>query len=98
MGDLAEVLINGRDVAVKMIGIRPGEKVHETLVSEEEVFRTIEYQEHFVIEPTLPELRRQHTHERNGDVSPVQFQRYASKDFVLSKDAVRAYLERYGVI
>src|SRR3954468_2524207 len=38
---LADVLIDGRDVPVEVTGIRPGEKVHEILVSEEEAPRTV---------------------------------------------------------
>lgn len=40
MGDLAEWMAEMYGVGVKEIGIRPGEKIHEVLVSEEEVYRT----------------------------------------------------------
>jgi len=59
--DIAEVLINGRDVPIEYIGIRPGEKVHEILVSEEECYRTIVRDGYYVIGPVLPELRRMPT-------------------------------------
>ena len=36
----------------------PGEKIHESLVSEEECFRTIERNGYYVILPILPELRK----------------------------------------
>jgi UDP-glucose 4-epimerase len=55
--DIADVLINGRDVQIIYTGIRPGEKVHEILVSEEERYRTIEQDGHYVVRPILPELR-----------------------------------------
>src|SRR5690606_3708301 len=42
MTDLAEVLIAGRDIPVTFTGIRPGEKIHEIMVSEEECHRTVE--------------------------------------------------------
>ncbi len=42
------------DVGVQMIGIRPGEKVHEVLVSEDEASHTLELDDMFVIEPTHP--------------------------------------------
>jgi UDP-glucose 4-epimerase len=56
--DLARVLINGRPIAMEFTGIRPGEKIHEIMVSEEECYRTIERDGHYVIRPMLPELRQ----------------------------------------
>src|SRR5262249_25494645 len=54
--DVAAVLIADRPIETKITGIRPGEKVHEILVSEEEAFRTFERGEYYVIRPILPEL------------------------------------------
>ena len=56
--DLAQVLINCRDIPIVYTGIRPGEKIHEILVSEEECHRTIERDGYYAICPMLPELRR----------------------------------------
>ena len=98
IADLAAVLIGNRDIPVKQTGIRPGEKIHEVLVSEEEVFRTIEFKNHFVIEPILPELRRKHAHQREGEALPVTFQRYSSKDFVVDRQTLRAFLKRHKVV
>lgn len=39
---------------LKEIGIRPGEKVHEVLVTEDESRRTLEFKDFFVIEPEHP--------------------------------------------
>jgi UDP-glucose 4-epimerase len=55
--DVADVMIAERDIRVIVTGIRPGEKVHEILVSEEECHRTIERDGYYVILPVLPELR-----------------------------------------
>jgi UDP-N-acetylglucosamine 4,6-dehydratase/5-epimerase len=38
---------------VKVIGIRPGEKMHETLISESESTRTIDYGDYYVILPQI---------------------------------------------
>lgn len=54
--DVANVLIDGRDIEVLFTGIRPGEKIHEILVSEEEAFRTTERAGHYVLAPMLPEF------------------------------------------
>ena len=39
---------------VKSIGVRPGEKLHEVLISEEEVSHTVELEDMFVIQPSYP--------------------------------------------
>ena len=42
------------DCDVKYVGIRPGEKLHEVLISEDEARHTVELEEMFVIQPTHP--------------------------------------------
>jgi FlaA1/EpsC-like NDP-sugar epimerase len=56
MVGLAETLIDGRDIPILYTGIRPGEKLHEIMVSEEERWRTIERGDYYVIQPMLQEL------------------------------------------
>jgi UDP-N-acetylglucosamine 4,6-dehydratase len=50
--DLAETIAPGCEV--ETIGIRPGEKLHEVLVSEDEARNTVETDEMFVIKPAHP--------------------------------------------
>jgi UDP-N-acetylglucosamine 4,6-dehydratase len=50
--DLAEVLAPGCEV--RMIGIRPGEKIHETLISEDETRQTLDVGDMYVIQPMFP--------------------------------------------
>lgn len=57
--DIAAVLIGDRPIKTTITGIRPGEKLHEILVSEEERYRTIERGNYYVIESILPEIRDQ---------------------------------------
>lgn len=54
--DIAAALIGEQKIETIITGIRPGEKVHEILVSEEEAFRTVERGDYYVIRPMLPEL------------------------------------------
>jgi len=55
--DIAAVLIGDRPIQTVVTGIRPGEKVHEILVSEEECHRTVERGDFYAIQPILPEIR-----------------------------------------
>ena len=57
VADLAAALINGRNIPMVYTGIRPGEKIHEIMVSEEECYRTIQRDDYYVIRPMLPELQ-----------------------------------------
>ncbi|PWC78132.1 polysaccharide biosynthesis protein [Azospirillum sp. TSH64] len=55
--DLAEQLIDGREVEIEVIGVRPGEKIHEILVSEEEGMRAFRHSNgKIVIRPDIPEI------------------------------------------
>jgi len=87
--DLAQVLIDGRDIPVREIGIRPGEKIHEIMVSEEECYRTIERGDYYVIRPMLPELNP-------SDIHPPALQsEYSSADITLGASGLRALLAPY---
>jgi UDP-glucose 4-epimerase len=57
MIDLARALIGARPVKIEVVGIRPGEKIDEILVSEEERYRTVDRVNYYAIQSILPELR-----------------------------------------
>jgi UDP-N-acetylglucosamine 4,6-dehydratase len=50
--DLAQVM--APEAKLRVIGIRPGEKLHEILLTEDEARRTKEFDRYFIIEPELP--------------------------------------------
>lgn len=41
------------EARVDIVGIRPGEKLHEVMVPEDEAHMTLEFDQHFVIQPSL---------------------------------------------
>jgi len=53
VGDLARAVVenSGKDVEMSIIGLRPGEKMYEELMSEEESARALETEELFIIIP-----------------------------------------------
>jgi len=83
IADLAHALIGDRDIPVKVIGVRPGEKTHEVLVSEEEASRTKVRGDFLAIAPILPELR-------SADAAGEDFRgtEYSSGDDLLAPEAV----------
>lgn len=86
MTDVARVLMGKEELPMIFTGIRPGEKVHEIMVSEEECFRTIERGDYYVIMPTLPELRYLQEFE------PALQGEYSSKDDNVSLDVLARLL------
>lgn len=72
--DVAHSLMGGKKLPIIFTGIRPGEKIHEIMVSEEECFRTIERGDYYVILPVLPELRGE------SDYKPALAQEYSSRN------------------
>ncbi|MDQ3180671.1 MAG: polysaccharide biosynthesis protein [Acidobacteriota bacterium] len=74
IADIARALMGENDLPLVFTGIRPGEKVHEIMVSEEECFRTTERDGYYVILPVLPELRKE------DDFINVLSGEYSSKD------------------
>lgn len=49
--DLAKAM--GPKLSTKIIGIRPGEKLHEVMCPADDSHRTVEFDDHYVIEPTV---------------------------------------------
>jgi UDP-glucose 4-epimerase len=64
--NIAKALIGSRRVPIKVTGVRPGEKLHEVLVSEEEVHHCVRRGDYYVIRPMLPELRGRETAQRDA--------------------------------
>lgn len=73
MIDLARLLAPG--CRIRITGIRPGEKVHEVLVSEDEARNALEFDDMFVIEPLFPWWRDTRW---NGGRRPDDGFRYSS--------------------
>jgi len=84
--DIATQLIGDRPIEVKVTGIRPGEKLHESLISEEEAGRAFARGNYYVIYPILPELRRE-----LNEGAPLSFE-YSSANDVIDPASVRQLL------
>jgi len=92
IADVAKALIGKRPIKTVVTGIRPGEKLHEILISEEEAHRSIRRGDYFVILPILPELRHA------GDEAPTLASEYSSADDVMTAAAIRNLLDRCGLL
>ncbi|MFE4047053.1 MULTISPECIES: polysaccharide biosynthesis protein [unclassified Priestia] len=97
--DLAEVLIEQlatKPVNIKEVGIRPGEKLHEILVSNHESPFTHHYHnQYYVILPSHSSLNLIKTYEKFRKVS---FDEYSSNDLLMSKKDILEMLKSGGFI
>jgi UDP-glucose 4-epimerase len=86
--DIADALIGDRKIKKVVTGIRPGEKVHEILVSEEEANRTIDKGRFYAIQPILPEISKL----KPGALTLKK--EYSSADNLMSEKEVTALLKK----
>jgi FlaA1/EpsC-like NDP-sugar epimerase len=87
--DLIEAVRGGADVSTEVTGIRPGEKMHEQLVSEEEALRSVVHEGYAVIQSLVPELERR-------DAAPLGGA-WTSAQTDLDVEALSELLHRAGV-
>lgn len=66
MINVAKALIGKRKISIKITGIRPAEKMHEILVSEEDAKHCVRRGNYYAILPMLPELRNLRKKEPNA--------------------------------
>ncbi len=69
--DLAKAI--APECSFKIVGIRPGEKIHETLIGEDEGRNTIEYHECYVIKQYLSDEEKQKIISNGGRLCPEGF-------------------------
>jgi FlaA1/EpsC-like NDP-sugar epimerase len=100
--DLAEVMIKelapayGRspaDIKIRVIGTKPGEKMYEELMNEEETRRAWELERYFVVLPAYGCIYRQITYQYPDILSETVSRPYHSDNFTpLSKDELTRFL------
>ena len=88
---LAECLIGDRPIEIKEMGIRPGEKVHEILVADDEAERTVAREKYYAIRPALPQLA-------DGDVLERALKsEYSSRDNCMNREQTLDMLRANGL-
>jgi len=91
--NIAKALIGLRDVPLKTIGIRPGEKMHEIMVSEEEANHCVRRGDYYAILPMLPELRGDLSEETAGLT-----EEFSSADTVLNSGETIELLRKHRLM
>ncbi|MGG3496640.1 polysaccharide biosynthesis protein [Peribacillus simplex] len=97
--DLAEVLIqasNKGNVDVEVLGIRPGEKLHEILLSEYESTTAITYDEEYYV--ILPAIHIEGIKEHYSNYQSVSLEDYNSGTGLMGKAQIKEMLKKGGFI
>ena len=84
--NIAKALIEDRDIKIEVVGIRPGEKTHEIMVSDVEAPFAVQRERWYGILSMLPEVRGE------GDWAPALTGEYSSRHEVLSLEETAALL------
>jgi len=90
--DIATALIGRRKIDIKFTGVRPVEKIHEILISEEEAYRTAPRGKWFAILPMLSNDCY------DWRVSGELDKEYSSADAMVSLEETTATLKRLGLL
>ena len=90
--DVAKALVGKSQIKIEVTGIRPGEKIHEILISEEEGNRAYDRGDYYVIKPMLPEIKTS-----NNYVDYIG-KEYSSGDFVLSFEETKEFLKKHNLL
>jgi FlaA1/EpsC-like NDP-sugar epimerase len=106
--DLAEVMVEclaplaghkPSDVEIVTTGIIPGEKLYEELINQEEIRRTVELEEYFVVLPALTDVYRMVEFEYQGEHPHGTNATYTSdKETFLDRNEIKTLLMNAGVL
>ena len=90
--DLVKAMIGKRKIDIDIIGLRPGEKIHEILISEEEIPRTIKRRDYYVLCPVLPKIRKVKVEK------PILTEELSSADSCMTGKELQEFLEAEGYL
>jgi len=90
--DVVSALVGKRKIEIKETGVRPGEKLHEVLVSQEESLRTISRGNYFAIKSILPEVSKAVLGER------LEFVELSSENFLMRPEETSSLLASNDLI
>lgn len=91
--NLAKALIGDRRIPIEVTGIRPGEKLHELMISEEEAHHTVRRGNFFAIRAMLPELQP-----RTNAPSAGLTREFSSEDTVIDLEQTIALLSQHNLL
>jgi len=87
------------DIEIKVIGTKPGEKLYEELLNEEEVRRAVELDEFFVVLPALRAATEQRVHDYRGFITDrVEVPYNSANQPTMSGAELRGFLAEHALL
>ncbi|MFH1903622.1 MAG: polysaccharide biosynthesis protein [Candidatus Omnitrophota bacterium] len=91
--NIAKALIGRKKIEIKITGIRPAEKMHEIMVSEEEATHCVRRGNYYAILPMLPELRK-----LNQNEPAALTKEFSSEDTALDFAGTVSLLKKHKIM
>jgi UDP-N-acetylglucosamine 4,6-dehydratase len=102
--DLIQILQEKHHTQVntKIIGLRPGEKIHELMINEAEFDRTLEFDDLFIIRSNIEKYTKEYVSlipkDETINLGKNQyFKNYSSENSIVSKDYAKDFLISIGI-
>ncbi len=80
MVDLAKAM--APNLPIKIVGIRPGEKIHEMMISREDARNTVEFDKFYIIMPDLEGVREMMNHNGKAVAGDFEYHSGNNKDWL----------------
>ncbi|WP_461610342.1 polysaccharide biosynthesis protein [Cytobacillus kochii] len=97
--DLADLLIEASgkpNIGTEILGVRPGEKIHELLLSDYESTMTVTYDDEYYV--ILPSIHIDGLKAYYKDYQPINLEEYNSGQSLMDKEELRKMLKKGGFI
>ncbi|MBX7230532.1 MAG: polysaccharide biosynthesis protein [Bdellovibrionales bacterium] len=94
MSNVAKALIGNRSIPIEIVGIRPGEKLHEIMISDEEAPFVAQRGDYYAIQSMLPELNGRPM-DLNQSVLKKEF---SSSDSLLDYEGTLSLLKKHRLM
>jgi FlaA1/EpsC-like NDP-sugar epimerase len=85
-------------IKIKYIGAKPGEKLYEELMSQEEVSRSLEIEDMFVVLPAPKNVYVSIKYRYPGEARPVTHPYVSEAEPLLSQDVIKDFLIRHHLL
>ncbi len=85
------------EAKIKLIGIRPGEKIHELMINASEVPRTYEFKDGYIITSQIQKYIEKINYKYLKNSNKVKFNEYSSENEVISSEQLKKYLEKIEI-
>ncbi len=100
--DLIEILHEKHDAdnGIEIIGLRPGEKIHELMINTTEIQRTYDFGDYYVITSQIQKYQDIGMPEymKNKRLSEDDMIEYSSENEVISKEEVKTLFKKFGLL